>query len=110
MSEQQDKLNRAMAMIGSGRITRREFVQLAIASGIKDWETREKFVNAASYISSIFAWAASQDDTASELMDALMDAASFGWEKAYGLEEDTEDVKPLSKRERRRLNKQKRKQ
>ncbi|MFN4143356.1 ABC transporter substrate-binding protein [Aestuariivirga sp.] len=34
MSEQKDKLNRAMAMIGSGRITRREFVQLAIASGM----------------------------------------------------------------------------
>ena len=34
MSEEQDKLNRAMAMIGPGRISRRDFVQLAIATGL----------------------------------------------------------------------------
>ena len=34
MSEQQDKLNRAMALIGRGRISRRDFVQLALAAGL----------------------------------------------------------------------------
>ncbi len=34
MSEEKDKLDRAMAMIGRGRISRREFVQLGIASGL----------------------------------------------------------------------------
>ena len=34
MSEEKDRLDRAMAMIGRGRISRRDFVQLAIASGM----------------------------------------------------------------------------
>ena len=34
MSEDQDKLTRAMSLIGKGRISRRDFVQLAIAAGL----------------------------------------------------------------------------
>ena len=34
MSEEKAKLERAVAMIGRGRISRREFVQLAVAAGM----------------------------------------------------------------------------